>query len=578
MRLSTLLAPTLRETPAEAEIASHQLMLRAALMLKVAAGIYTFLPLGHRAIGKVERIVREEMDRQGAQELRLPIVQPAELWQETGRWAEYGDEMWRVEDRHGRRFCLGPTHEEIITDLVRNEVRSYRQLPLILYQMQNKYRDEIRPRFGVMRAREFIMKDAYSFDRDEAGMGESYAKMYEAYRRIFTRCGLDFRAVEADAGAIGGNYTHEFMALADAGEALLVYCDACGYAANAEKAEGVAPEPADEPALAVERVHTPDARTIMEVASCLGIDPARTAKILFYWSIAADGRQDLVAVLVRGDRELNEVKLKNHLGALHVRMAEAEEVAAATGAPVGFAGPVGLRGARLLADREVVAAHNLCCGANEADYHLLNVNPGRDFQPSAVADLRLVRAGDACPRCRRPLDARRGIEVGQVFQLGTKYSEAMGATFLDEQGQTRPAVMGCYGIGVTRTVAAIIEQNHDADGIVWPVGVAPFQVVIVPVNNEDERQRRTAAEIYAALRSAGIEACLDDRDERAGVKFKDADLLGFPFRVTLGPRALIEGKVEVSDRRTREVVLVPVDQAVIALRERIGTASQMLGG
>lgn len=574
MRLSSLLAPTLRETPGEAEIASHQLMLRAGLMRKVAAGVYTFLPLGHRAVAKVERIIREEMDRQGSQELRLPIVQPAELWEETGRWAAYGEEMWRIKDRHGRQFCLGPTHEEIITDLVRAEVRSYRQLPVIFYQIQNKYRDEIRPRFGVMRAREFLMKDGYSFDRDEAGMRATYEKMYEAYTRIFTRCGLDFRPVLADAGAIGGNYTHEFMALADAGEAALVHCDACGYAANVERAEASPPAPAAGGAEVpeVERVHTPGLRTIQEVAGHLGVDPRHTAKLLFYWAIHGGGRQDLVAVLLRGDRELNEVKLKNHLGALHVRLAEADEVLARTGAPVGFAGPVGLRGAVLLADAEVMAERALIVGANRADFHLLNAVPGRDFRPDDVTDLRLVRAGDTCPRCGEALRGRRGIEVGQVFQLGTKYSEAMGAVFLDEEGRERPAVMGCYGIGVTRTVAAIIEQHHDADGIVWPVSVAPYQAVVVPVHWGDERQRLAALAVYGGLGSLGVEACLDDRDERAGVKFKDADLYGFPFRVTVGPRALAEGRVEIVDRRTREVTAVPVEEAAAVVRERVAAA------
>lgn len=564
MRLSVLLSPTLREDPAEAELVSHRLMLRAALMRKVAAGIYTYLPLGHRVISKVERIVREEMDRQGSQELRLPIVQPAELWEETGRWAEYGEEMWRLKDRHGRLFCLGPTHEEIITDLVRHEVRSYRQLPLILYQMQNKYRDEIRPRFGVMRAREFIMKDAYSFDRDEAGLRETYAGMYEAYTRIFTRCGLDFRAVEADAGAIGGSYTHEFLALADAGEVHLVYCDSCGYAANAERAEARPSPPADEAPLPRERVATPGARSIPEVTAFLGVGADRTVKTLFYWSTCRDGRSRLAGVLVRGDRDVNEVKLKNRLGCLHLTLAPPDDVAKWTGAPVGSAGPAGLRrpeGFRLLADPEVMAGRNLVAGANEEGFHHLNVNPGRDFEPDEVADLRLVGAGDGCPRCGDTLKARRGIEVGQVFQLGTKYSRAMGALYLDEQGAEREMVMGCYGIGVTRTVAAIIEQHADKDGIRWPVTVAPYHVVVVPVNWQDADQQRVALEIYRRLQSAGVEVCLDDRDERAGVKFKDADLIGFPFRVTVGPRALAEGKVEVGVRDSGDTILVPVEEA-----------------
>ncbi len=577
MRLSSLLAPTLRETPGEAEIASHQLMLRAGLMRKVAAGIYTFLPLGHRVLFKVERIVREELDRQGCQEVRLPIVQPAEIWHETGRWADYGDEMWRLKDRHGRQFCLGPTAEEMITDLVRNEVRSYRQLPITLYQIQNKYRDEIRPRFGVMRAREFIMKDAYSFHRDEACLAETYARMYEAYWRIFTRCGLDFRVVEADPGAIGGSTTHEFMVLADTGEADLVYCDACGYAANAEKAEGVAPSEAAADPRPLERVATPGVRTIEELVGFLGMPATRMAKMLFYWATYRDGRRRMVAVLVRGDRDLNEVKLKNHLCALEVALAPAGDVAAAAGIPVGFAGPVGLPrgeadGVLLLADREVMAGRNLVTGANAEGYHLVNVNPGRDFHPDAVADLRLVTAGDPCPRCGAPLGGRRGIEVGHIFQLGTKYAQAMGATYLDEQGRERVIIMGCYGIGISRTPAAIIEQHHDADGIVWPAPVAPYHAVVVPVNVQEPAQREAAEQVYRALAAAGVEACLDDRDERAGVKFKDADLIGFPFRVTIGPRALGEGKVELSVRRTRETELVPIAGIAAAVRDRLAGA------
>lgn len=575
MLLSTLLAPTLREVPAEAEIESHRLMLRAGLMRRVAAGIYTHLPLGTRAIAKVEAIVRQEMDRQGAQELRLPIVQPAELWQETGRWAAYGDEMWKLADRHGRPFCLGPTHEEIITDLVRHEVHSWRQLPLILYQMQIKYRDEVRPRFGVMRAREFVMKDAYSFDRDQAGLQVSYDAMYAAYQRIFARCGLEFRAVEADSGAIGGAYTHEFMALAEAGEAALVLCPSCGYAANVERAEGV-PTPQGPVGQAeqqaepqrLQRVHTPGVRGIDEVVACLGCDSRQTAKILFYWLRFADGRQEIVAALVRGDRQLNEVKLRNLGGAIDARLALAEEVLEATGAPVGFAGPVGLLGARVVADREVAAGANWVVGANEQDFHLTGVNPGRDFEPDQVADLRLVEPGDPCPRCGEAMIGRRGIEVGQVFQLGTKYSEALGARYLDETGRERPVVMGCYGIGVTRTVAAAIEQRHDADGIVWPYAIAPYHVMIVPVGTGDHPTATAARELHAALLDRGVEAVLDDRDERPGVKFKDADLLGFPLRVTLG-RSLSDGKVELTERATRATQLVDLAEVQDEIGRRI---------
>jgi prolyl-tRNA synthetase len=569
--LSTLLAPTLREVPAEAEVESHRLMLRAGLMRKVAAGIYTHLPLGNRAIAKVEAIVREEMDRQGAQELRLPIVQPAELWQETGRWAAYGDEMWKLNDRHGRPFCLGPTHEEIITDLVRREVRSWRQLPLILYQMQNKYRDEIRPRFGVMRSREFLMKDAYSFDRDQAGLQASYDRMYEAYRRIFTRCGLDFRAVEADSGAIGGAYTHEFMALADSGEAALVLCPSCGYAANVERAEGV-PTPqgggAGEAARPMERVRTPGVRSIGEVVAFLGCDVRHTAKILFHWLRFADGRRELVAALVRGDRQLNEVKLRNLGGAVDAELASATDVQRLTGAPVGSAGPVGLLGARIVADREVAAGANWVVGANEEGFHLTGVNVGRDFEPDQVADLRLVEPGDPCPRCGEAMVGRRGIEVGQVFQLGTKYSEALGARYLDETGRERPVVMGCYGIGVTRTVAAAIEQRHDANGIVWPYSIAPYHVTVVPVGVGDDPTAAAARQLYALLGRRGVEVVLDDRDERPGVKFKDADLFGFPLRVTVG-RSLGDGKVELTERATRATQLVGLEEAPDEICRRI---------
>lgn len=561
MRFSQLLANTWREDPAEAEIPSHRLMFRAGLMRKLASGIYTFLPLGWRVIRKVEEIIREEMDAAGAQELLLPIVQPAELWEETGRWAEYGEEMWRLQDRHGRRFCLGPTHEEVITDLVRQEVSSYRQLPLILYQIQNKYRDEIRPRFGVMRAREFIMKDAYSFHRDEACLQKTYERMCEAYSRIFSRLGLDFQVVEADPGAIGGYRTHEFMVLARVGEALLLLCRSCGYAANAERAEARPPEPL--PAGEVpppERFPTPGVRTIEELSRFTGRDPREMAKILFLRVLFRDGREETVAALLRGDRELNPVKLKNALGALAVEKAPPSLVGE-LGLPLGSAGPVGF-GGFLVADPEVMAQDEVITGANEEGYHLLHVRPGRDFSPSLTADIRAVEPGDPCPRCGSPLEGTRGIEVGQVFQLGTKYSEAMGATFLDEEGRARPLVMGCYGIGVTRTVGAIIEQHHDGEGIIWPVSAAPYTFAIVPVNVEEEREREVAEKIYAAMSEAGLEVLLDDRSVRAGVKFKDADLIGFPYRITVGSRSLAQGKVEVRRRRDGEVLAVSPDRVV----------------
>ena len=572
MRWSRLLIPTLRDDPAEAEIASHRLMLRAGLIRRVTAGIYEWLPLGRRAVAKVEAIVREEMDRKGGLEVGLPIVQPAELWRETGRWAEYGEEMWRLKDRHGREYCLGPTHEEIITDLVRATVSSYRQLPLLLYQIQNKYRDEIRPRFGVMRAREFVMKDAYSFDVDAEGLERSYRAMDDAYRRIFSRCGLVFRVVAADPGAIGGSGTHEFMALADYGEALIVYCDACGYAANVEKATNRLAPPVEEPPRPLEKRPTPGVRTIAQLAEAEGIPPARQIKILFYWAIYEGREPQLVAALVRGDRELNEVKLKNAMGALAVRMADRAEVLEVAGVPTGSAGPVGLEGVPVLADEEVMALRNTVCGANEEGYHYFNVNPGRDFTPDRVTDLRLVGPGDACPECGAPMASARGIEVGQIFKLWTKYSEALHCTFKDAEGRERPMVMGCYGIGVTRTVAAVIEQHHDERGIIWPMSVAPFHAVVVPVNYAEADQREAAERIYSALQEAGVEAVLDDRDERPGVKFNDADLVGFPLRVTVGPRSLAEGKVEIVDRATGQADPVPVEQAAAEVARRVRAA------
>ncbi|BCV21127.1 proline--tRNA ligase [Moorella sp. Hama-1] len=551
MRMTELLAPTLRETPAEAEIASHQLLLRGGFIRKAAAGIYTYLPLGRRVLAKIEAIVREEMDRAGGQEVVLPIIQPAELWQESGRWEVYGEEMFRLQDRHQRQFCLGPTHEEIITALVRSEVTSYKQLPLLLYQIQNKYRDERRPRFGLLRGREFVMKDLYSFDRDQEGLNESYRKMYQAYSNVFRRCGLDCRPVQADSGAIGGNYSHEFMALAAAGEALLVYCRECDYAANVEIAvaraltKGAAEDP-----LPLKEVATPGQRTVAEICSFLDVTPDRLIKTIFY---EADGQ--LVAALVRGDRELNEVKLQNHLGCRQLSLADPQKVREATGAPVGFVGPVGLSGVPLYADLEIPYLVNGVAGANREDYHLVNVNPGRDFKPAAVADLRQVEAGEPCPQCGAPLSQARGIEVGQVFQLGTKYSQALGANYTDARGEEHPLVMGCYGIGVSRTMAAIVEQYHDDRGIIWPLSVAPYQVVIIPAAMKDESQREVAEGLYRELVAAGVEVVLDDRDERAGLKFVEADLIGYPLRVTVGKRTVTNGTVDAKWRSQDEVPL-----------------------
>ncbi|WP_338819500.1 Proline--tRNA ligase [Moorella thermoacetica] len=555
MRASELLAPTLRETPAEAEIVSHQLLLRGGFIRKAAAGIYTYLPLGRRVLAKIEQIIREEMDRAGGQEVVLPIIQPAELWQESGRWEVYGEEMFRLQDRHRRQFCLGPTHEEIITALVRSEVTSYKQLPLLLYQIQNKYRDERRPRFGLLRGREFIMKDLYSFDLDQEGLNQSYQKMYQAYSNVFRRCGLDFRPVQADSGAIGGNYSHEFMALATAGEALLVYCRECDYAANVEIAVAKAlPIIATENPAPLKEVATPGQKTVAEICTFLEVTPDRLIKTLFY---EADGQ--LIAALVRGDRELNEVKLQNHLGCRHLLLADPERVRKATGAPVGFVGPVGLQGIPLYADLEIPYLVNGVAGANREGYHLVNVNPGRDFNPTAVVDIRQVEAGEPCPQCGAPLAQARGIEVGQVFQLGTKYSSALGANYTDARGQEHPIVMGCYGIGVSRTMAAIVEQCHDDQGIIWPLSVAPYQVVIIPASLKDDGQRQVAEGLYRELAAAGVEVVYDDRDERAGLKFVEADLIGYPLRITVGKRTITSGTVDVKWRSRKEETPLPLE-------------------
>ena len=566
MRYSRYLLPTLREDPAEAEVTSHKLMIRAGMIRKVAAGIYDFLPLGLRVLRKVEAIIREEMNRAGAQEVLLPVVLPADLWRESGRWDEYGKEMLRFKDRGDRDYCLGPTHEEAVTDLVRREVRSYKQLPLCLYQIQVKFRDEIRPRFGIMRAREFIMKDAYSFDADEAGAEESYRKMYEAYCRIFRRCGLRFRAVEADTGLIGGRFSHEFMVLASTGEDVIVSCDRCDYAANLERAEiGDLPTPAeDEPLEELRSVETPGRRTVEEVTSFLGVPPERLVKTLIFKT--EDG---VVAALVRGDHEVNEVKLRNHLGVRSLELADEETIREVTGGPLGFSGPVGLK-VRKIADKALKGMRNLVVGGNEEDLHLMGANFGRDFEVDEFADIRKAQQGDPCPRCEGGrLQISRGIEVGHIFKLGTKYSEAMGATFLDQEGKERPFVMGCYGIGVGRTVAAAIEQNHDSDGIIFPASIAPFHIYLLPVNSRDPEVMGVAEDLYRDLTAQGLEVLFDDRDERAGVKFKDADLLGIPFRVTVSERNLKDGKVEVRHRKTKEVTLIQLQEAVQRLKEMV---------
>jgi prolyl-tRNA synthetase len=554
MKMTNLYAPTLREVPAEAEVPSHQLMLRAGMIRKAAGGVYSYLPLAWRTLRKIEQIVREEMDAKGGQEIAMPIVQPAEIWQQTGRWDVYGDEMFRLKDRHQRDFCLGPTHEEMVTTLVKQDVRSYRQLPLLVYQIQNKYRDEIRPRFGLMRGREFIMKDLYSFDRDTNGLEISYKKMYDAYSQIFSRCGLEFRPVEADPGAIGGSGTHEFMVIADSGEAAIAYCDGCDFAANVEKAELLPLTVAIEAEKLLEKVATPGKKTINDVAEYLSLSADRLIK-----SLAFVTEKGPVLALIRGDHEVNEIKLANLLNVLQLEMAGEKEIQSLFHSEPGYIGPVGLSNVTIVADASVMNMVNAVCGANAADQHLSNVMPLRDIKPTHVADIRLIREGDPCPRCGAPVKTARGIEVGQVFKLHTKYSRALDATYLDENGQERLMVMGCYGVGVSRTMAAAIEQHHDADGIIWPASIAPYQVVIVPINTKDEPQMTMAEQVYRELSAAGVEVVIDDREERSGVKFKDADLIGYPLRITVGPKALKENSVELKVRRTKESLLLPLD-------------------
>ena len=561
MLLSKYLLPTLKEIPREAEIPSHKLMIRSGIMRQLASGIYEWLPLGLRVLHKVENIIREEMDSIGAQEVSLPAMQPRELWEESGRWDFYGKELIRLKDRNRRDFCLGPTHEEVITDLVRREVRSYKELPLLLYQFQTKFRDEIRPRFGVIRAREFYMKDAYSFDATDKNAETSYNNVFETYSRIFQRCGLKFRSVEAQTGAIGGAFSHEFMVIADTGEEIIVSCK-CGYAANLEKAEGVPPAKVGGKAgkrsglKELEEVETKNMKTVEEVGKFLKEKPDKFIKTLVYKT-----NGECVIVMVRGDHEVNESKVKSYLGVNEIFLADEKTIKEVTGAPLGFAGPVGLKiKCKLLADYSVEGIVNGVTGANKKDYHLKNVNINRDYSVDEILDLRRAKEGDVCPKCGKTLEFSRGIEVGHTFKLGTKYSKTLRATFLDKDGKEKYFVMGCYGIGVSRIVAAAIEQSHDQNGIIWPLPIAPFQVLILPVNYEHEKIKTISNRIYKQLESAGYEVLMDDRDERAGVKFKDADLIGIPIRVTVGEKTLARNIVEVKLRGEKEVREVEPDQ------------------
>jgi prolyl-tRNA synthetase len=565
MKFTQLLAPTLKEDPADAEVVSHKLLLRAGMIRQVARGIYDFLPLGLRAVRRVEAIVRDEMNRAGAQEILMPVVCPAELWQESGRWQKYGPELLRLKDRHDREFCFGPTHEEVVTDIVRREVRSYRQLPLNLYQIQVKFRDEVRPRFGLMRGREFLMKDGYSFHTSAEDCRREYQNMFHAYSRIFERCGLQFRPVEADTGAIGGSQSHEFQVLADSGEDAIANCSHCGYAANVELAEVGAEPAATASGRKLEKVATPGRRTVEEVSAFLGMPADRFVKTLVY---VTDAGEPVVA-LVRGDRALSEAKLKNAIGAATVALADEATVERVTGAPIGFAGPPGLK-ARIIADRLLGPIRDAVTGANEADHHFVGFDLERDAPPFELADLAVAGPGDRCGRCGEGrFEIHRGIEVGQVFYLGRKYSEPLRATFLDPSGAEQTIEMGTYGIGITRTVAAAIEQNHDAQGIIWPIPLAPFPAIVVPVNRSDEAVWSTAERIYGELRGRGVEAVLDDRDERPGVKFKDADLIGFPLRVTVGPKALARGNVELKARRADKAEEVPAGEVAARVADQV---------
>lgn len=569
MLASKLYSPTLREIPSDAVVVSHQYMLKAGMMRKVSNGLYAFLPLALRSVRKVEEIVREEMNAIGSQEILMPITQPAEIWKQSERWDVYGEEMFKLNDRHGHEYCLGPTHEELVTALTKMDTSSYKQLPVSLYQIQNKYRDEKRPRFGLMRSREFIMKDAYTFDMDEEGLDRQYHLMYDAYTRIFTRCGLHFRPVVADSGAIGGSGSHEFEVIADSGEADIVYCKDCDFAANIEAVEPKALSSSVHNDKAKEIVETPGQHTIQMVCDFLHAPVACSVKAVVY---KLD--DTVVLALVRGDHEVNEVRLQNLFNAVNVGLASDEDLKRC-GLIAGYISPVGLKKAdnfEIIVDTTVMEMEDACCGANAVDKHYVHVNPKRDFGDVRVETIRLITAEDCCPKCGGMIELKKGIEVGQVFKLGTKYSEKLGCTYLDRDGKTHPMVMGCYGIGITRTVAASIEQNHDKDGIIWPVAIAPYEVVIVPANNKDEGVMNAARHLYDEMEDCRNEVILDDRDERAGIKFKDADLIGYPIRVTIGKKWKESGLVEVRLRRSgvvSEVALADCKTKVLEMLEEL---------
>lgn len=571
MLASKLYAPTLRETPADADVVSQQYMLRAGMIRKMAGGIYSYLPLAWKSIRKIEAIIHEEMANIGAQEIMMPIIQPADIWQESGRWNVYGAEMIRFNDRHDRSYCLGPTHEEMITTLVKDEVKSYRQLPLTLYQIQNKYRDERRPRYGLMRSREFIMKDAYSFDLDEAGLDKSYWDMYHAYENVFSRCGLYFKPVEADSGAIGGSNSHEFMALADSGEADVIHCENCDYAANIEIGKPGVMKQTEEPLLELTEVATPDAKTIEAVAEQLSLPLDKTMKAVV---LSIDGV--VVLAMVRGDHEVNEIAVQHAVdGGIEPEMASEEELLAA-GLTGGFISPVGLKQTetfKIVVDESVMEMFNACGGANKKDAHYININPKRDFnlEDIIVAPIRLITTDDVCPNCGGHLGIAKGIEVGQVFKLGTKYSESLNGTYLDQNGRPNPYIMGSYGIGVSRTLAAAIEQFHDENGIIWPRAIAPFEVVVVPINAKDDALMEASTKIYDELKAAGVDVLLDDRKDRAGVKFKDADLIGYPLRITVSKNTLESGAVELKTRKTGEAVEVAITDVKTAVIDTLNT-------